>query len=221
MYRIALICISICVFMMACRQKPASSSLPYYNDAAFTPLFLSNADSIRTKVTHTIADFSFTDQYGNAFGSKDLKGKIHVANFFFTGCGSICPGMMQKLKSLNDSIGNNLLVQLVSFSVTPWRDSVARLKAYAETNGYTSPRWHLLTGDRGAIYTLARRSYFAEESLGFSKDSTDFLHTEHVLLIDPSLRIRGIYNGTLALDMEQLLSDLKLLQREYAVPKNQ
>jgi protein SCO1/2 len=54
--------------------------------------------------------------------------------------------------------------------------------------------------------------------LGFSKDSTDFLHTEHVLLIDPSLRIRGIYNGTLALDMEQLLADLKLLQKEYAFP---
>jgi protein SCO1/2 len=218
MYRIAWIGFSLCFFMMACQQKTASSSLPYYNDPAFTALFLANPDSIRTKVTHAISDFSFTDQHGNAFGSKELRGKIHVANFFFTGCGSICPGMMQKLRTLNDSIGNDPQVQLVSFSVTPWRDSVPRLKDYAETNGYTSPRWHLLTGDKGAIYSLARRSYFAEESLGFSKDSTDFLHTEHVLLIDPSLRIRGIYNGTLALDMEQLLADLKLLQREYAFP---
>jgi len=57
-------------------------SLPYYNDPAFTALFLANPDSIRTKVTHAISDFSFTDQHGNAFGSKELRGKIHVANFF-------------------------------------------------------------------------------------------------------------------------------------------
>jgi protein SCO1/2 len=72
----------------------------------------------------------------------------------------------------------------------------------------------LLTGTRNEIYDLARRSYFAEEQLGFSKDSTDFLHTEHVLLVDKTGRIRGIYNGTLAMDMEQLRDDIFLLSKE-------
>jgi protein SCO1/2 len=50
--------------------------------------------------------------------------------------------------------------------------------------------------------------------LGFTKDSTDFLHTEHVLLVDGGGRIRGVYNGTLALDMEQLEVDINSLSKE-------
>jgi protein SCO1 len=61
---------------------------------------------------------------------------------------------------------------------------------------------------------LARQSYFAEEDLGFTKDSTEFLHTEHCILVDRQQRIRGIYNGTLALDMEQLVKDIELLRKE-------
>ena len=215
MYRIAWICFSVVLGAMACRHEQNTDMLPYYNSPDFTPIFIADADSLRNKVPHTIAAFSFTDQDGNAFGSKELRGKIHVANFFFSGCGSICPGMMQKMKALNDSLQGDQQVELVSFSVTPWTDSVPRLKHYAHVNGFRYPNWHLLTGDREKIYTLARRSYFAEENLGFSKDSSNFLHTEHVLLIDSSLRIRGIYNGTLALDMQQLLADIQLLQREH------
>lgn len=215
MYRIAWICFSVVLGAMACRHEQNTVMLPYYNSPDFTPIFIADADSLRNKVPHTIAAFSFTDQDGNAFGSKELRGKIHVANFFFTGCGSICPGMMQKLKKVNDSLQGDSRVQFVSFSVTPWRDSVPRLKQYAAVNGFQSPNWHLLTGNKSAIYSLARRSYFAEETLGFSKDSSDFLHTEHILLIDSSLMIRGIYNGTLALDMQQLLVDIKLLQAEH------
>ncbi|MEL4881708.1 SCO family protein, partial [Shewanella algae] len=74
--------------------------------------------------------------------------------------------------------------------------------------------WHLLTGDKSSIYTLARKSYFAEEDLGFTKDSTEFLHTEHTMLVDRYGRIRGIYNGTLQLEMEQLIKDIQLLKKE-------
>jgi protein SCO1 len=55
---------------------------------------------------------------------------------------------------------------------------------------------------------LARQSYFAEEDIGFNKDSTEFLHTEHVLLVDRRKRIRGIYNGTLQLEIKQLIKDI-------------
>ncbi|MFX5752338.1 hypothetical protein ABTE32_23240, partial [Acinetobacter baumannii] len=59
-----------------------------------------------------------------------------------------------------------------------------------------------------------RKSYFAEEDLGFTKDSTEFLHTEHTMLVDRYGRIRGIYNGTLQLEMEQLIKDIQLLKKE-------
>ena len=49
-------------------------------------------------VWHTLPPFSFTDQNGNSFGSTQLKGKIFVAEFFFTRCPTICPIMMENLK---------------------------------------------------------------------------------------------------------------------------
>ena len=52
---------------------------------------------------------------------------------------------------------------------------------------------------------------FAEKNFGYSKDSTEFLHTEHVILVDRKLRLRGIYNSTLKLEMNQLVEDIGLL----------
>ncbi len=188
--------------------------LPYYNTADFTPIFITDTDSISLKIEHTIGDFKLTNQNNHSITQQEIVGKIHVANFFFTGCGSICPGMMDKMKKLNTSFGDSSGVVFLSYSVTPWRDSVARLKEYAIINSINSNNWHLLTGTRNEIYELARQSYFAEEQLGFSKDSSDFLHTEHVLLVDKSGHIRGIYNGTLAMDMDQLRDDVLALAKE-------
>ena len=122
--------------------------------------------------------------------------------------------MTRHLKLVQDEFRNDTTVVLLSYSVTPWIDTVDKLKIFADKNGINSTNWHLLTGNKGEIYTLARQSYFAEEDLGFTRDSTEFLHTEHVLLVDKNKRIRGIYNGTLQLEAEQLIEDIKTLTKE-------
>ena len=205
------------VLLFSCseqKQKNEAIKLPYYNTPEFTPQFITSATEANQKITHTIGPFSMTDQHGTQITEKDIEGKIHVANFIFTRCGSICPVMTKHMKLLQDAFQNNGNVVMLSYSVTPWIDSVARLKLYADNNLIISPNWHLLTGNKGEIYKLARKSYFAEEDLGFSKDSTDFLHTEHILLVDRNKKIRGIYNGTLQLEAEQLIKDITTLLKE-------
>lgn len=197
----------------SCRQEQKQSSLPYYNTPDFTPQFV-NKKEREQKITHTIAPFSFTDQDGETVSDKTVEGKIHVANFMFTSCGSICPKMTGNLLLVNKAFEHDNNVVLLSYSVTPWIDTREKLKQYKEDKSITNKAWHFLTGDKGRIYALARQSYFAEEDLGFTKDSTEFLHTEHVLLVDGSGRIRGIYNGTLQLEMEQLVKDIKTLKEE-------
>lgn len=197
------------LFVLGCKTSE-KDVLPYYNDPSFTPVFL-NASDASKKISHRIGNFVFTDQLGRPFDAELLNGKIHVANFFFTGCGSICPGMMQKLSAVQQTVMSDNITFL-SFSVTPWSDSVPRLKAYADLHNIDDQKWKLLTGKTSEIYHVARQFYFAEEALGFTKDSTNFLHTEHVLLIDRKRRIRGIYNGTIQLDMNQLITDIRLLQ---------
>ena len=143
-----------------------------------------------------------------------FENKIHIANFIFTSCGGICPNMTRNMKIVNDSLSNDKNLVFLSFSVTPWIDKPFILKNYKELNNIKNNNWEFLTGPKNEIYKLARQSYFAEEDIGFSKDSSEFLHTEHFLLVDKTKRIRGIYNGTLTLEMQQLIEDIKALEKE-------
>lgn len=202
------------LFCISCGPATQQNSLPYYNTPDFTPIFVQSQTDLAQKVPHTIGKFSFTDQHGTTVTQHDVEGKIHVADFFFTSCGVICPRMTKHMQLVEKAFPNASDVVLLSYSVTPWIDSVARLKSYCQTNHIQSKNWHLLTGNKAEIYQLARQSYFAEEELGFSKDSTEFLHTEHFLLVDKQKRIRGIYNGTLELEMQQLIADINTLREE-------
>lgn len=195
------------ILLISCSQ---TESLPFYNSPNFKPLFLSAQDA-QKEVPHTIASFAFKNQMDQIVGTKDVQGKVHIANFMFTQCGSICPIMTNNLKRLEEQFMEQKDVVMLSYSVTPWIDSVPKLKSYTQDYEITKREWHFLTGKTSEIYTLARKSYFAEEDLGFNKDSTDFLHTEHVLLIDQALKIRGVYNGTLPLEITQLAKDIELL----------
>jgi len=188
--------------------------LPYYNEPTFTPLFLSDTNEVQKQVTHRIGDFSFLNQDSVRIDQGLIEGKIHVANFIFTSCGSICPVMTKNFKLVGDSLANNEAVVFLSYSVTPWIDSPSVLKKYKADNQIENENWHFLTGDKSAIYSLARKSYFAEEELGYTKDSTEFLHTEHFILVDKDKRIRGVYNGTLRVEMTQLLEDINVLLDE-------
>jgi protein SCO1 len=214
MYRIVfLLCSS--VMLLACAEKKAKEiALPYYNEPDFTPIFITNLDEVKGKITHTIGNFSFLNEDSNFITQQAVEGKIHVANFIFTFCGSICPVMTKNMKIISDGMQEDENIVLLSYSVTPWIDKPSVLKKYKAKSEINNPNWHFLTGNRADIYTLARQSYFAEEDIGFTKDSTEFLHTEHFILVDKSKRIRGIYNGTLTLEMEQLLKDIKNLKEE-------
>lgn len=215
MFRIAYFAFSLhFVILVSCKQDTSQENLPYYNTPDFTPAFITNQIEVESKIKHTIGSFQFTDQNGEVITQKQIEGKIHVANFIFTKCGSICPAMTNNLKIIQNEFSSNPNVVLLSYSVTPWIDDVDQLKYYADENEILSPNWHLLTGKKSEIYSLARQSYFAEEDLGFTKDSTEFLHTEHVLLVDRTKRIRGIYNGTLQLEIEQLIKDIATLLKE-------
>lgn len=214
MFRIAFLLLSS-IWIMACSEKQREDiALPYYNEPDFTPIFVQNESDIITKIAHQISDFSFLDQDSSKITQHAIEGKIHVANFIFTSCGLICPTMTQNLKIVSDSLQNDPYVVLLSYTVTPWIDTPTILKKYKEEHKIQNPNWHFLTGNKGEIYTLARQAYFAEEDLGFSKDSTEFLHTEHIVLVDKSKRIRGVYNGTLRLEMQQLLDDIRTLKGE-------
>ena len=199
----------ISLFLMSCSETSVSE-IPYYTTPDFTPYFISELEAA-TKITHRIKAFAFYNQDSTLFYSKSLQGKVYVANFIFTRCSNICPDMTAQMKRIEKAFHSNSQVQLLSFTVTPWLDDVNTLHKFGEKYQISSANWSLLTGPKASIYTLARQSFFAEESIGYNKDTKEFLHTEHIVLVDQKGRIRGIYNGTIPLDAEQCIEDMKLL----------
>ena len=187
--------------------------LPFYNTADFTPEWIAPGTSAYPLI-HKIDTFSMQDQLGHVFNSDSLTGKIYVANFFFTTCPGICPKMANNLKRLQDTFLNNDQVKLISFSVMPWVDSVSKLRDYGDVYNIQPFKWHLLTGSKQRIYTLGRKSFFAERNQGIRKDTSAFLHTESMLLIDKKSRIRGIYDATQITDVNRITADIEILLKE-------
>jgi len=199
------------IFITGCSTN--NTSIPFYNSPDFTPYFLSNGE-VEEIISHKISDFSFINQNEKTITNKEIEGKIHIANFMFTSCTSICPDMTGNMKLIEKAFSNDPRVVILSYSVTPWIDTPDKLADYVEFNDIKTNNWHFLTGSKNEIYSLARESYFAEEIMGFSKDSTDFLHTEYFILVDRDKRIRGIYNGTLMLEALQVVEDISALLDE-------
>ncbi len=166
------------------------------------------------KKYHTIADFSLTNQNGKTITQNDYKGKIYIADFFFTTCPTICPIMTKNMAGIQEQIIDDDDVLLLSHSVTPVIDSVAQLKKYALEKGVNDAKWNLVTGDKKQIYKLARKSYLAVKNDG-DGGPFDMIHTENFILVDKERRIRGFYDGTKIEDIEKLMEDLDILKASY------
>ena len=194
------------LFLFACDSKPA---IPYYTSAEFTPVWRRAVGE-----RHRIQPFSLVNQDGLPVTEKTFAGHLYVANFFFVSCPGICPRMSGNLGTLQEAFRDDPDVLFLSHSVTPEMDSVPALRAYAESHHVVSGKWHLVTGSRGAIYALARQSYFADESKNVPENTGDFLHTEKMFLVDKGGHLRGVYNGVLPAEMERIKEDIRLLKRE-------
>lgn len=172
---------------------------------------------LRIGYGHTIGDFSFTDQDGAVFSRKEVKGKIFVAEYFFTTCGTICPKMNQQMQRVHAAFKNNAEVEILSFTVNPEIDTVEQMKRYATAHHASSDQWHFLTGKKEELYHLARTSFFVlkpAEAQNQGDVGSDFIHTNNFVLVDKNLRIRGYYDGTSAKEVNKLIADISLLKNE-------
>ncbi|MFS4466935.1 SCO family protein [Maribacter sp. 2210JD10-5] len=112
-----------------------------------------------------VPEFQFVNQDSLLISDKDYLGKVYLVEFFFTSCPSICPIMTKNLVTLQNHFGYNSNFGVASFTITPQYDTPKVLKTYAEKYGITDMDWHLMTGDRDAIYDLANGGFniFAAE----------------------------------------------------------
>jgi len=189
-----------------CRMSDdTENQLPFFTTKDLSPQW-------NIHPTQEVAAFSFLDQSGKIICSDSLRKGMYLANFFFTSCPGICPKMTNRLLSIQDSLLRLKGVTLLSFSVMPMVDSVGVLKEYEKKYGIHPEIWHLLTGDKAAIYRLGRSSFFADDNT--QGDTSTFLHSDKLFLVDRNQHIRGVYNATRQEDMQRVLADVNQLKKE-------
>jgi protein SCO1/2 len=206
---IVLISLSIVIISLFYFALKPKKTLPIYNPSDVNPELVDSSVQYIRKY-HTIADFYFINQNGEKVTQKNYEGKIYVADFFFTTCGSICPKMTTNMVDIQTAIKNNPKVMLLSHTVLPEIDSVEALKTYALKNGVIDAKWNLVTGDKKEIYTMARKSYLAVK-MGKPEELYDMVHTENFILVDDKRRIRGFYDGTNKKEIQRLIEDIHFL----------
>ena len=103
-------------FLWQCQidQKP----LPIFGEKFFDG---------KDTVYHTIAPFELVNQDSIIVNNQTVRGKIYVADFFFTSCRTICPKMKVQMKRVYDAVADMEDVIILSHTIDPEYDNVSRL----------------------------------------------------------------------------------------------
>ncbi len=165
-------------------------------------------------VYHTIGDYKFIDQDSNLVTPETFKGKIYVADFFFTTCPTICPLMKAQMLRVYKEFENNDHVAFLSHSIDPEYDTVALLHDFAERLGVKSNKWHFITGDKDKIYDIGQKSYMVT-AMEDDNEQGGYLHSGAFILVDEDKRIRGMYDGTKPEEVDKMMKDMRRLLKEY------
>jgi protein SCO1/2 len=209
------LCALLFAFLLAgCHPevKEENPEITYENTGLFPPVLGEiETDSAGDTIYHTIPEFSFVNQNNTIINSSSFKGKIYVADFFFTTCPSICPIMTKQLTRVQKEFSNDTTLKIISFTVDPDNDKSEVLKTYADKYAANPEQWTFCTGEKQKIYRLGQKGFLlvAPE---YRNDTIDFLHSDKLVLIDQQSRIRGFYSGTDSSEVDQLINDIKILK---------
>lgn len=69
--------------------------------------------------------------------------------------------------------------------------------------------WQILRGNKSDIYTVARNQFNLVAA--DANENSDFIHSDKLILVDGSGKIRGYYSGLEKSAMDQLIIDIKKL----------
>ena len=172
-----------------------------------------NGEVIKDTVYHTIDNFKFLNQDSIWVTQDTFKDRIYIADFFFTTCNTICPLMKAQMVRLYNEFDGDDNIAFLSHTIDPDHDTVSVLRDYAQRLGADSKRWHFVTGDIDTIHNHAQKSYYVT-ALEDKTQPDGFVHSGAFVLVDKKLRIRGLYDGTKAESVDQLILDVPKLLAE-------
>lgn len=194
--------ILICAFLAACSGHH-DDQLPILGNYE-----VRDGDTIH----HEIPEFRFIDQDSQWVTKETFADHIYVADFFFTSCPSICPKVKKQMLRIYDKYQDNPHIKFLSHSIDTRRDTVLRLRQYANNLGVSSDFWHFVTGDKDSLFNIAN-DYFVS-ALEDAGAPGGFDHSGRLILVDKHGHIRSFCNGTDPAEVDAFMKDIEKLLSE-------
>ncbi|MGL4649330.1 MAG: SCO family protein, partial [Caldilineaceae bacterium] len=155
--------------------------------------------------------FSFTDESGARLTSEDLRGKITLYNFTYTGCtapdcpetGSSMAAIQQRLASVET---DGIPVRLITISFDPERDTPAALRSWLAANGANGVPWNAITGEPDSLKNVIGGGFSTYYT---QNDDGSFAFDPMFVLVDGNGIIRTRYRSATP-DPETVARDVGL-----------
>lgn len=215
----SVIVVTVVFFVLSCSQQEVRKprALPY---AGNFDIIVSEKNGVQSvdSVYPKIPFFQYLNQDSILVKSSSMKGKVWIANFFFTSCPSICPPMISQMKRLNIITKDiNSQLQYMSFSIDPTTDQPHILRDYIKINGIQANNWQFFTGNEAKTHRLGVDNFLVHaEATAMAPGG--YAHSDGLVLVDREGYVRGIYHGTITEEVDQLNKDVrKLLTIEYGI----
>ncbi len=167
---------------------------------------------------YPVPQFTLIERSGQPFDSATLRGKVWVADFFFTNCTGTCLTLSNSMGKAHQTFRDEPGVRFVSISTDSKNDTPAALRDYA-SRMKADGRWTFLTGEHDAIFDLSIQGFklaLVEQPEAISV-ADKFIHSTRLVLVDKTGTIRAYYDGigeTAEKDHQRLVADIKRLLAE-------
>lgn len=193
------------------RYKP----LPIYGEKVVAATFHSvRGKQIPDTIYHEVTDFKLSNQNGDTVSLASFKGKVVIANLFYTTVDSDGAKIATKaMQGFNTLYNTNQMAQLVSVSVNP-EDDISTIAKYARSINANAGKWDLLVGDATNIDALVRKSLLLDAVKTDTSEGTKFIYSNKIVLLDSKHRIRGFYEATSQESLSKLDDEIKVLIAE-------
>lgn len=147
-----------------------------------------------------VADFTLTNQDGQAVSLADLRGKVWVADIIFTRCPGPCLKMTRQMKELEQALPAGSPAKLITLTTDPDFDTPPVLKTYGELSTADPNRWRFLTGTKKQIADLAidslKLTAIAKKPEERESAQDLFVHSTIFVIVDKQGRLRGVFETT-------------------------
>lgn len=153
-------------------------------------------------VSHGKVNFSsLIDSSNNKVSVDNINSNTKVISFFFSSCAHTCLLINNKLKELHKKIPKESKTQIVSITVDPEYDTVARLSTYSKKWRSNSSQWLFITGEPKEVFRVIK------EEFKLKGGGSAFVHSESVMVFKD-----GSHTKTYSLfdpkEFKSLISDL-------------